>query len=281
MTSVQAVEVVAVATSAGGLQALQGFLGGLPAAFPAAILIVQHLDPEHPSMMSQILARKTNLAVKEAQEGDSLEAGHVYVAPPGRHMLVTENKTLTFTDDPQVHFVRPSADLLLESVARVYGSHAIAVVLTGSGMDGAAGALSVKVHGGRVIVQDPQSAAFPAMPLAQFTWSGRLLRVGVAMTPPHHRVLPQYKELVEKLKERYGEPDEEAEIYLHPYSKGDGRELQAIAEGRGGVFTIWTDEHDSTLLIKVTQHKTIFISYECPEWVKEYERRQRKARRLN
>jgi len=159
-------EVIAIATSAGGLKALSQVLAALPADFPPAIVVVQHLDPRHRSLMAEILNRRTRLRVKEAEEGDRLEPHTVYVAPPDYHLLVNPDGTLSLSHSELVHFVRPSADLLFESVAASYKDRAIAVVLTGSGSDGAMGVQAIKKMGGTVIAQDEDSSEFFGMPAA-------------------------------------------------------------------------------------------------------------------
>ena len=158
--------VVAFAASAGGINALMALLEGLPPDFPAAVVIVQHLDPRHKSLMADIMQRHCALKVKQADEGDLIAAGNVYIAPPNRHVLVTPGKTLTLSDSELVHFVRPSADLLFESVATSFKERGIAVVLTGTGFDGAMGVTAVKKMGGMVIAQDKATAEFPGMPSA-------------------------------------------------------------------------------------------------------------------
>src|SRR5437870_11820763 len=112
-----AFDIVALAASAGGLNALSHVLAALPANFPAAIVVVQHLDPRHRSLMADILSRRTAAPVKEAEEGERVQPGCVYVAPPNRHLLVNQDHTLSLTQTQLVHFVRPSADLLFESTA--------------------------------------------------------------------------------------------------------------------------------------------------------------------
>jgi two-component system, chemotaxis family, protein-glutamate methylesterase/glutaminase len=159
-----AFDVVALASSAGGLQALNSVLADLPGSFPAAILVVQHLDPRHRSLMADLLARRTDLKVLQAQEGDRIKPGTVMIAPPDRHMLASEEHTISLTRSALVHYVRPSADLLFESVAGTYRERAVAVVLTGTGSDGAQGVRAIKSTGGTVIVQDPKTAAFNGMP---------------------------------------------------------------------------------------------------------------------
>jgi two-component system, chemotaxis family, protein-glutamate methylesterase/glutaminase len=159
-------DVVAFAASAGGLQALIRILSGLPADFPAALVVVQHLDPRHRSLMADIFSRRTSLKVKEAEEGDRLAPGAVYTAPPNRHLLVNPDGTLSLSQSELVHFVRPSADLLFESAAASYRDRAIAVVLTGTGTDGAMGLRAIKKMGGTIIVQDEKTSEFFGMPAA-------------------------------------------------------------------------------------------------------------------
>ncbi|NEO31665.1 MAG: chemotaxis protein CheB [Symploca sp. SIO3C6] len=159
-----AFDLVAIASSAGGLQALTEVVSNLPAEFPAALVIVQHLDPRHRSLMAEILSRRTPLQVKQAQEGDCLSPGMVYIAPPNRHLLVNQDGTLSLSQTELVHFVRPSADLLFDSVAASYQARAIAVVLTGTGSDGAMGIQAIEKMGGTVIAQDEETADYFGMP---------------------------------------------------------------------------------------------------------------------
>jgi two-component system chemotaxis response regulator CheB len=159
-------EVVAIATSAGGLNALSAVLGGLPRDLPAAVLVLQHLDRGHRSLLAEILARRTKLEVREAETGVKLHFGAAYVAPPDQHLLVNPNGEIVLTHTELVHFVRPSADLLFESVAASYGPRAIAVVLTGTGSDGTLGVQAIKKTGGTVIAQDEESSEFFGMPSA-------------------------------------------------------------------------------------------------------------------
>ena len=159
-------DIVALAASAGGLTALIEVLAHLPADFKAAIVIVQHLDPRHRSLMAEILSRRTLLKVVQAKQGDKLTPGTVYIAPPNNHLLVNSDGTASLSQSEMVHFLRPSADLLFESLAGSYKERAIAVVLTGTGSDGAMGVEAIQKMGGTVIVQDDKSAEFPGMPSA-------------------------------------------------------------------------------------------------------------------
>ena len=161
-----AFDIVAVAASAGGVYALTQVLAELPADFSAIVVVVQHLDPRHRSLMPQIFGRRSRLPVYAAIEGMEVMPGHVYLAPPDRHMLINRDGTVSLTQTELVNFVRPSADLLFESVAAAYGERAIAVVLTGAGKDGSMGVTAIKKRGGTVIVQDEATSEFFGMPSA-------------------------------------------------------------------------------------------------------------------
>jgi two-component system chemotaxis response regulator CheB len=156
---------VVVAASAGGLAALSALLADLPGGFPLPVVVVQHLDPHHHSVLAEILNRRTALHVKEAVDGERLTTGIVYTAPADRHVRVGPGPSIELNRGERLHFLRPAADHLFTSAAQVCGP-VIAVVLTGTGTDGAAGIISVKAAGGTVIAQDEQSSEFFGMPLA-------------------------------------------------------------------------------------------------------------------
>jgi two-component system chemotaxis response regulator CheB len=158
--------IVAITASAGGVQALSKVLSELPAECPAPIVVVQHLDPNHQSLLPEILKRRCKIRIKQAEEGDSLENGTAFIAPPDQHLLVNGDGTLSLSHSDLVHFVRPSADLLFESVAASHQDSAIAVVLTGTGSDATMGVQAMDKMGGIVIVQDPETADFAGMPQA-------------------------------------------------------------------------------------------------------------------
>lgn len=160
-----AFDVVAIAASAGGLGAISRILGELPAGFPVAMVIVQHLDPRHRSLMAEILGRRTGLTVKEAEQDETLEGSTVYIAPPNNHLLVNPDGSVSLTQTELVHFVRPSADLLFESLAASYRERVVVAVLSGTGSDGSMGVRAVKKMGGTVIAQD-EGAEFFGMPSA-------------------------------------------------------------------------------------------------------------------
>lgn len=158
--------VIAIAASSGGLAALSEVLRTLPPTLPAAILVLQHQSPDQRSHLSEILADRTPLAVRQATHGMRLEHGVVYVAPPGVHLLVGVDDRLALSHLPPLHWCRPSADRLFASAGARYGPRAIAVVLTGYGVDGAEGAQVLRRLGGTVLVQDDATSSCPDMPRA-------------------------------------------------------------------------------------------------------------------
>jgi two-component system chemotaxis response regulator CheB len=152
---------VAIGASTGGPRALERIFADLPADLPAPIMVVQHLPIGFSHAFAERLASVGRLPVKEAENGDILEAGMVFVAPAGRHMLITKNgrkSCIKLEDGPRVWGVKPSADKLMQSVAEVFGSNSIGVVLTGMGVDGAAGVKAIKEKKGTVIVQDEKTS---------------------------------------------------------------------------------------------------------------------------
>jgi two-component system chemotaxis response regulator CheB len=157
---------VALIASAGGVTAIGDVLAALPVDLPAALIVLIHLLPEHTSHLAEILGRRTSLRVRQATEGDVLEVGSVYVAPPDAHLLVSADGILSLQTSPPVRHLRPSGDVLLESLAASYEDRCLAVVLSGTGSDGAVGTLAVKRAGGTVLVQDENSSAHFGMPRA-------------------------------------------------------------------------------------------------------------------
>lgn len=155
--------ILAVGSSAGGLEACSGLLEAMPAQHAMAIIMVQHLDPSHRSLMVDLLARHTAMRVVEAVDGMPILARHVYVIAPGAYLSV-QNRRLSLSPADRLHGARMPFDALLPSLAKAYGARVIAIVLSGTGSDGAAGLASVRQAGGLVLAQDPEEAAFDGMP---------------------------------------------------------------------------------------------------------------------
>lgn len=152
-----------VASSAGGLAALLAVLPLLPVTFPAPVICVQHVSPHQPGYLADILRRRCELAVAAAEPGSRPQPGRVLIAPPDHHTIVEADGSIGLWDGPPVNHVRPSADLLFSSAAAVLGGSTVALVLSGTGHDGAAGAVAVKERGGVVVVQSPGTCEFPGM----------------------------------------------------------------------------------------------------------------------
>jgi two-component system, chemotaxis family, protein-glutamate methylesterase/glutaminase len=176
-----AFDLIVVAASAGGVEALSVFLAGLPAYLPVPVIVVQHLPDKllYASVLDHVLERKTFLRVKWAQDGECLSPGTVYIAPQNQHtVLHSETGLLHVTSDAGPDRIRPTADPLFRSAAQLFGSRVLAVVLSGALSDGAAGAAEIARAGGRVLAQASLEAQFPDMPLAAMQRS----RVGLAFT---------------------------------------------------------------------------------------------------
>ena len=159
-------DLVVVGSSAGGIEALSVFVSTLPKDFPAPIVLAQHLDPNRPSTLDSILKQRTTLPIAVVTSSSQLEPGKIYVVPSNRHVSINDSHVDVQEDQIRRTRPRPSVDMLLSSAAEAYGDRLIAVILTGTGSDGAAGAVDVKDTGGIVVVQDPQTARYPSMPLS-------------------------------------------------------------------------------------------------------------------
>jgi two-component system, chemotaxis family, protein-glutamate methylesterase/glutaminase len=163
---VAASHVVAIAGSAGGLDALHAIFAALPADFAGAIVVVQHRMAAHGNILCELLRTWTSLDVRDACDGDELLAGTILIAPADRHMTVTAERTIVLLSGRPIHHVLSSADPLFETAAATYGARLTAVVLTGGDGDGSTGVRTVKRYGGTVIAQDPATAYCGDMPLS-------------------------------------------------------------------------------------------------------------------
>ncbi|UQN10760.1 chemotaxis protein CheB [Deinococcus sp. QL22] len=155
--------IVVIGASAGGIEALQALVAGLPQEFPAAICVVLHLNAHHPSTLPAILSRAGPLPALHPRDGELLQPGHIYIAPPDHHLLV-EGDRLGVKKGPKENRFRPAVDALFRSAAHTRAPHVIGVVLSGVLDDGTSGLWNIKRLGGVAVVQDPQDAAFDAMP---------------------------------------------------------------------------------------------------------------------
>lgn len=170
--------VLAIGCSTGGPDALARLLPHLPAAFPLPIVIVQHMPPVFTSLFAARLDRTCAIAVKEAEHHDRLSPGVALLAPGDFHMVIeqaTDHHRVALSQAAPENFCRPAVDPLFRSVARLYGAHALAVVLTGMGSDGREGARVIREVGGTVLAQDEATSVVWGMP-------GAVTQAGLATT---------------------------------------------------------------------------------------------------
>jgi two-component system chemotaxis response regulator CheB len=129
-------------------------------------MIVIHSGPSSPGYLADIIGRYTGLPVEYAREGEIIESGRIYVAPPDRHLEVVDPGLLHLSDGPKVRYSRPAADRLFMTAAEVFGPRVICVVLSGGDCDGVQGANAVAAAGGQCLVQEPQDAVVASMPIS-------------------------------------------------------------------------------------------------------------------
>lgn len=161
------VDIVAIGVSTGGPNALKEVIPNIPADFPVPIVIVQHMPPVFTKALAENLAKNSQIPVVEAQDGDVLQPGKAFIAPGGYHMtVVLEGKhyVLRLNQEPPENYCRPAVDVLFRSVARYFGGHTLAVIMTGMGQDGMKGCHLIKEEQGSVIVQDEASSVIWGMP---------------------------------------------------------------------------------------------------------------------
>lgn len=155
--------IVVLGASAGGVESLIQLVQGFPSDLPAAVFIVVHIPANRPSQLPQILQKFSKLPAVHAVDGAAIELGHIYIAPPDRHLLVKRNY-MRVVLGPKENRSRPAIDPLFRTAALAYGKLVVGVVLSGTLWDGTAGLFEVKEQGGVAIVQDPKEALFPSMP---------------------------------------------------------------------------------------------------------------------
>ncbi len=155
---------VVLGVSTGGVDALKRLLPALPVAYSLPVLVVIHLTPESGDSLARLLNDMAEIEVKEADEGELIAGGVVYLAPANYHLLLERDGQLALSIDPAVNFARPSIDVLFESAAASFGAAVIGVILTGAANDGARGLERIRQLGGFTIVQEPADAVMDAMP---------------------------------------------------------------------------------------------------------------------
>ena len=158
-------DIVVIGASAGGIEVVKAVLAGLPAGFPAAVFVVIHTSPESPGVLPAIFGGAGPLTANDTVHGERIRPGRVYVAPPDHHLIITPGR-VELSRGPRENRFRPAVDPLFRSAAQTYGPRVIGVILTGGLDDGTNGLWTVKQLGGTAIVQEPETAVAPSMPLS-------------------------------------------------------------------------------------------------------------------
>ncbi len=175
-------DIIVIGASAGGVEALVQLVQNVPADLPASIFVALHVSPHGSSVLPQILSRHGALLASHPQDGEAIEPGRIYVAPPDHHLWVRRGR-VRVSRGPSENGLRPAVDPLFRSAARSYGRRVVGVILSGSLDDGTAGLQAIKSQGGVAIVQRPEDALFVGMPQCPGERRGRSL-------PDDHRDRP-------------------------------------------------------------------------------------------
>ncbi len=177
-------DLIVVGASWGGLDALTSLAHGLPPDFAVPVVIVQHRGPDTDSLLAELLQEWTGRTVREAEDKEPIEPGHIYVAPGNYHLLVEEGYFSLTTEAP-VRYSRPSIDVTFGSAAHTYGERVIGVVLTGANEDGSRGLQCIYEYGGYCVVQDPATAEVGTMPAAALNRVPRATKLPLADIQRH------------------------------------------------------------------------------------------------
>lgn len=161
---IPAAALIAIGGSAGSLDVILKTLPFLEPSSNKAVLIILHRKSTDDDILVELLKTRSSWPVSEAEEGAIILPGHVYIAPPGYHLLIEQNRSFSLDASEKVNYSRPSIDVSFESAADVYGRTLVAVILSGANNDGTAGMKRVKQRGGTCVAQLPASAATPYMP---------------------------------------------------------------------------------------------------------------------
>ena len=156
-------DVIVIGFSAGGVNAMASLVAGLPGNLPAAVFVAHHFPATSVSALPDILRRSGPLPASHAVHNERIEPGRIYIAPPGRHMLIGRDR-VQLSRGPRENGHRPAIDPLFRTAARFYGPRVVGVLLSGSLDDGSVGLMAVKQHGGTAVVQDPDEALHDGMP---------------------------------------------------------------------------------------------------------------------
>lgn len=173
-------DIVGIGASWGGVDVLMQLVQALPESWQPPIVIVQHQHPNAGNALQRILSRFTHLPVVDVEDKDTIKPAHIYIAPANYHLLVEDERCFSLSLEAPVHYSRPSIDVTLASIARVFRSRCIGVILTGANEDGAEGLRKIKAEGGYTLAQSPATAEAPAMPEAAIATGA----VDAVLAPP-------------------------------------------------------------------------------------------------
>jgi two-component system chemotaxis response regulator CheB len=225
---------IVIGGSAGGLEALVRIVKDLPPDLPAAVFVVIHCSPDHPSFLPEVLSRNGQLPAAYAVDGEDVGPGRIYVARPGYHLAVAGGRVRAWFG-PKVNMFRPAIDPLFRSAAEHHGPRVIGVVLSGGMTDGVAGLLAIKRDGGVAVVQYPSDAPYPNLPRSA------LAAVGAEHAIPFAEIGGLLRELVA------GPVDAGAGTMLDTITKAEEssrRDLEAQARGeRAGQVSLFSCPH--------------------------------------
>ncbi|MBE9184787.1 chemotaxis protein CheB [Microcoleus sp. LEGE 07076] len=183
--------IVVVGASAGGVEALQRLFSQFPADLQASFFVVLHISPESPSILGSMIDKASPLTAKRAEDGERIQAGHIYVAPPDMHLLLKPGY-IRLHRGPKENRHRPAIDPLFRSAAIAYRAQTVGVILTGYLDDGTSGLLAIKRCGGIAVVQDPEDADYPDMP------RNAIAEVEVDYRLPLHKMGSVIRQIVEQ-----------------------------------------------------------------------------------
>jgi two-component system, chemotaxis family, protein-glutamate methylesterase/glutaminase len=224
-------DIIVMGASAGGLAAFNRIIKQLPENLNAAVFIVWHVSPYSTSMLPDILSRSGKLEAKHPADGESIQKGRIYVAPPDRHLLLEAGR-IRLAKGPKENRFRPAVDPLFRSAAYAYGARVVGVVLTGALDDGTAGLWAIKDRGGIAVVQDPAEAEQPSMP------SSALNNVQIDYCLPISEIPPLLVTLTQQTVEEEGPPvSKQLEIETKIALGADSAELDVTQLGKISEFT--------------------------------------------
>lgn len=199
-------DIIVVGASAGGVEVLKQLVGSLPPDLPAAIFVVLHISPSGLSVLPNILTRSSSWPAFHAKDGDRIQYGRIYIAPPDHHLLIKRGH-ISVAHGPKENRHRPAIDPLFRTAARAYGQRVVGVVLSGNLDDGTAGLIAIKQRGGIAIAQDPEEALYDSMP------RNAIENVAVDWVLPISEIVPVLVRLAsEFVEEKYPSGDRDLEI---------------------------------------------------------------------